>query len=76
MVLLAESLKHVPPALNSLVEYVDDALMVGCAVEFLIDGVQHYIVFGRAGMLGGLIQPAYVFLVESKCHNYIDMVSP
>ena len=45
MVLLTESLKCVPPALNGLVECVGNALAVGHAVEFLIDGAQHSIVF-------------------------------
>ena len=45
MVLLAESLKCVPPALNGLVECVGNALTVGHAVEFLVDGAQHCIVF-------------------------------
>jgi len=45
MVLLAESLKCVPPALNGLVECVGDALTVGHSVEFLIDGAQHCVVF-------------------------------
>ena len=75
MVLLAESLKCVPPALNGLVECVGNALTVGHAVELLVDGAQHCIVFGRAGTLGELAELACVFLVESKCHSHIDMVS-
>ena len=73
--LLTESLKRVPPALNGLVECVGDALTVGHAVEFLIDGAQHCIVFGCAGTLGELVELACVFLVESKCHSHIGMVS-
>ena len=75
MMLLAESLKCVPPALNGLVECVGDALTVGHAVELLIDGTQHSIVFGRAGTLGELVELACVFLVESECHSHIVMVS-
>ena len=73
--LLAESLKCVPPALNGLVECVGDALTVGHAVELLIDGTQHSIVFGRTGALGELVELACVFLVESECHSHIVMVS-
>ena len=75
MVLLAESLKCVPPALNGLVECVRDALTVSHAVEFLVDGAQHCIVFGRAGALGELVELACVFLIESECHSHIVMVS-
>ena len=75
MVLLAESLKCVPPALNGLVECVGDALAVGHAVELLIDGAQHCIVFGCAGALGKFVELAGMILVESECHCHIDTVS-
>ena len=75
MALLPESLKRVPPALNGVVERVGDTLTVGHAVELLVDGAQHCIVFGRTGALGELVELACVFLVESECHSHIVMVS-
>jgi len=48
---------------------------VGHAVELLVDGAQHRVVFGRAGTLGELVELAGMILVESECYCHIDTVS-
>jgi len=58
-----------------MVECVGHTMTVRHAVELLVDGAQHCIVFGCAGTLGELVELAGIILVESECYCHIDTVS-